>query len=86
MITINDKFRIDSDKWNWILQEKKIGDPKHQFAKSDAPTERWENVGYYSNIKKLASRLLDEDLKQSDANTLEGIKDTLFHVENSLKI
>ncbi len=84
-IQIDEKYRIESDKYCWILQEKKTKNPKHHLSKSESPNERWMDVGYYADLHQLISALLDRELKQGDINTLTDIKKELLQIENRLK-
>lgn len=83
MILVGEKFRISKDPYNWVLQKKRTVNPNHPNAKQ---TERWVDVGYFGNLKSVISRLLDEDLKERDINTLHDIKTLLEQSENILKI
>ncbi|MEC1723925.1 hypothetical protein P9E34_04085 [Schinkia azotoformans] len=86
MIHIGENYRIDKDKLNWILQEKRVTDPNHHKTKSDIPEERWIDIGYFGRIEQLLNHLLNSHLLQSNVNTLEDIKTLLKQTENILKI
>lgn len=86
MIQIDERHRIDSDKWNWILQEKRIVDEKKDGIKTGRQKEKWMDAGYYNNLKNLILALCEKDLKESNANTLDELKTALFHAENRLKL
>ncbi|KEF40142.1 hypothetical protein M670_00158 [Schinkia azotoformans MEV2011] len=86
MIYLGDNYRITKNEICWMLQEKKISDPNHQWSKSDKQTENWVTVSYHSRIEHLINHLLNRCLLQSNVNTLEDIKTALKHTENSLKI
>lgn len=77
-------YNIARDKYNWILQEKKVSDPKHHMAKSDKPQERFIDVGYYGRVEHLINALLNKELLQADVNALEDIKTTLLQIEKRL--
>ena len=48
MITINDKYRIDIDRYNYTLQEKS----KSKNKKTNEITEKWVDIGYYMNLEE----------------------------------
>lgn len=79
-IKINDKYSITSDKHNFILQERKIvksGENKGQ--------ERFIDVGFYGNINQLLSRLAQQELRDSDINTLQGVLKHLYSFNKELQ-
>jgi hypothetical protein len=82
-IKLNDKYRVTSDKYNYILQEKKLPDPNHHFTIKSNEI-RWVDVGYYGNIRHLINALLENEIKQSDVTKLEDIILLLRDVRESI--
>jgi hypothetical protein len=77
-------YNIERDKMNWILQEKRVSNPNHPNSKGEVKV-RYVEVGYYGKIEHLVNALLNKELLQSDINTLEDIKTTLYQAQNVLK-
>lgn len=76
-------FNIERDKYNWVLQEKRVPNANHPMTKSTEA--RFVDVGYFGKVEHLINALLNKELLRSDVNTLDDIKQTLFHIENTLK-
>ena len=85
-IKIGDKYLVVTDKYNWILKEKRIIDPKHHFSKSDDSAERWVDIGYYTKLEHIVNSLLEKELKESECNSIRELKETILHIKNALKI
>lgn len=65
---IDDKYRITTDKYNYILEKLE----KTKSPKTGETKEQWTVVGYYGNsLNVLFKRLLDEKIKD---NFKEDIK------------
>ncbi len=86
MILINDKYAIDTDKYNWILKEKRFTDPTHRFAKSKEVKEYYVELGFFGTIEQLLKSLVNKDLKESEYKNLSDLVKQLKHTENTLKI
>ncbi|HEY8444689.1 MAG TPA: hypothetical protein VIK94_01020 [Bacilli bacterium] len=84
-IMIDEKYRITSDVYCWILQEKKISNPNHHLSKTNTSKERWIDVGYYRDLDHLIKSLLERKLRQEHVNTLNDLKNTMIQIENKLK-
>lgn len=85
-IKIGNDYVVSSDKLNWILKERHVTNPDHPLSKSKVAEERFETIGYYGRFEYLLNSLLDKELRQLDINTLEELKESLFHIKNKLKI
>jgi len=64
-ITVNEKYRIQSDSRQWILQR----------AHSDKKTGEtsWTGFEYYSNIENAMKGLAERMLRESDASGMQDI-------------
>ncbi|USK56557.1 hypothetical protein LIS82_08835 [Cytobacillus solani] len=85
-IIVGDKYLIDSDKYNWILKEKRVSNPDHHLSKSSETKEHFVDIGYFGKIEHLINSLLNRDLKSYEINSLDDLKQTLKQMENKLKI
>lgn len=57
-IIIDDRYFIETDKYNYILREKYISQKKKSYGKEVVNT-----IGYYNNLESLAERYLEEHQK-----------------------
>lgn len=83
-IQLNDDYRIEKDKYNWILQQRRVTDPNHPMAKSDSPQEKWVDIGYFGKIEHLVNRLISEGLKDLEVNTFREFLTSLHDIEKRL--
>ena len=75
MIEIANKYRITSDKYQWILQEKRIGHDKNGAEKI-----HWDNA-YYPRLEQVCMAVLDREAK--DCDTAEDI---IFKLNGAVNI
>ena len=75
-IPINEKYRISSDQYQWIIQKRRTRNGK----------EAWTNLEYHSSVASAVRSLGDLTVRRSKANTLvdalkevEQIATTLSH-------
>lgn len=54
-IIIDDRYFIETDKYNYILREKYISQKKKSYGKEVVNT-----IGYYNNLESLAERYMEE--------------------------
>lgn len=57
-IIIDDRYFIDTDRFNYILREKYVSQKKKSYGKEVINT-----IGYYNNLECLAERYLEERQK-----------------------
>lgn len=66
-IIIDDRYFIDTDRFNYILREKYISQKKKSYGKEVVNT-----IGYYNNLECLAERYLEEHQKAvGDQSTVD---------------
>lgn len=75
ILTINDKWRIASDKRQWILQSK--------YHREDRG-ETWRNEAYFVRLEQACAEALERDLRVSDCSTLAEALQRLKSTENAL--
>ena len=80
-IQINEKWRIASDPYNFILQQSHIGNGEKN--KGDVI---WDTVGFFISIPAALNRLLKEEMLQSDVNSLKELKELVRDVQTTLDI
>jgi hypothetical protein len=68
-IQVGENYRIESDKYNYILKKRHVSDPNHRFSSGQAK-ETWEDIGYYSKLEHLVNRLVELEVKTSDTTNL----------------
>lgn len=77
LIQIDDKHRISSDRYQWVLQEFR------PYQSKGETVENWNAVGYYSRLDHLVTALFDLKLRLSDA---EGIAEATLEAEKVAKL
>lgn len=80
-LQLNDDYRIEKDKLNWILQERRVSEPDDE---TEIPQERWVNIGFFGKIEHLVNRLISDGLKESEANTFGEFLKSLHDIEKRL--
>lgn len=66
-IIIDDRYFIETDKYNYILREKYISQKKKSYGKEVVNT-----IGYYNNLESLAERYMEEYQKAvGDQSTVD---------------
>ena len=66
-IIIDDRYFIETDKYNYILREKYVSQKKKSYGKEVINT-----IGYYNNLECLAERYLEERQKSvGDQSTVD---------------
>lgn len=86
-LDLNDKYRIVTDEFNFILQEKR------KQSNSDLGVVRhikYKDIGYYPTLKSITKGFLNRDILISDANDFDEInrliKDCTSSIVDHLKI
>ncbi|MCG8709214.1 DUF5405 family protein [Brenneria sp. 4F2] len=68
-ISIGEKYVITSDKYQYILQEKKI-----KKEGKDIGQEYLSTIGFYPKLSQLISRLCHLEIMTSDVQTLQAFE------------
>jgi len=69
ILPINDKYRISSDRNQWIIQEYKgIATKDGKGRKAGEPV--WKSISFHTNINSTVRRLAEMQIRESDATTL----------------
>ena len=79
IIPISDKFRVNSDRHNWILQENK------GIAKKDGRGIKkgeiiWRAISYHQKLRSLLDRLVEIEVRETDTKTLAEALDAVPHI------
>lgn len=79
MERINDKYYLDSDKYNLILIEKKIGKKGKSLGK-----ECFINVGYFTSIEQLYKSIIEQNIKDDLGiiNNIQKIADMINELKD----
>jgi hypothetical protein len=76
-IRLSEDYQLTSDKYQYILQERKIPEKGKEKGK-----ERWDNVGYYSRLNTALESYIDMRVKGSDK---QSVADLLRHLKEITK-
>ena len=80
-----DLYRIDPDPYCWILRKQEISQPSKRWKDLEGGVERWETVGYFSNIFQIVQKLIDMGCKDIKAEELQGFKQSALSVAKKLE-
>lgn len=76
MITINDNFHITTDRYNWIVNEKK-------GYKAGASEPRFKQT-FHGNLHQAIDHIIDTQAK--DCESLEEVKEMLKRTVNQIEM
>jgi hypothetical protein len=87
---VSDKYRLDSDKLNIILQEKQIvtGNGQKKLTVSQVGDIHWINVAYFSTPKSALEYIILKEIKDSWVTDLKEVVkkiDELTKLINGIK-
>lgn len=83
-LTIGENFRVYTDEYNWVLEQKSIVSAER--SKTGQPYETWAKVGYFGNPHHLIRNVLERDLKDSECKSIQELQTRLESAEKRLKI
>lgn len=78
MIQLNDDFRLTSDEYCYIVQQRKISTKRN----TGEQYENWVDKWFFPTIEQAVSKIVDYEVKVSDA---EGVNKVLKAIESSKK-
>ncbi|HAV3581140.1 hypothetical protein V6347_16630 [Acinetobacter baumannii] len=77
-LDLNEKYRVVTDEYNFILQEKRIiGSKKPATRSPDASNVgkvKYTNLGYYSNLSSLVHGLITREIRISEVDEINEIE------------
>ena len=73
IIPIDENFRISSDQYQWIIQERKVAETGKNAGK-----ERWVNVSYWGTVQGAVKGLSELMIRLHDS---ESLTDALEYIE-----
>ncbi|HCU0823544.1 TPA: hypothetical protein OUJ26_001827 [Acinetobacter baumannii] len=77
-LDLNEKYRVLTDEYNFILQEKRIiGSKKPATRSPDACNVgkvKYTNLGYYSNLSSLVHGLITREIRISEVDEINEIE------------
>ncbi|MDC5423891.1 hypothetical protein [Acinetobacter pittii] len=77
-LDLNEKYRVVTDEYNYILQEKKIiGSKKPATRSPDACNVgkiKYTSLGYYSNLSSLVYGLITHEIRISKVDEINEIE------------
>lgn len=78
IIQLNDDFRLTSDEYCYIVQQRKISTKRS----TGEQYENWVDKWFFPTIEQAVSKIVDYEVKVSDA---EGVNKVLKAIESSKK-
>lgn len=87
-IKINDDYKITSDKYNFILQKKRVITDNTKGRKANPENIGkvvWVDEGYYSDIKHLLKNYASKEMLNSEAKSIQELFDILKDIEKTIE-
>jgi hypothetical protein len=92
-IKVNADYRITSDERNVIVNRRHMSDPTKSprwaelAAKgaSPKPTEKWKEVSYHHRIEQALEWIVDQQIRDSDAESLEELVGQIAGFQREIK-
>lgn len=86
IIPINDKYRINSDKYQWIVQKYSsyTATKDSKTAKAGELVEKWDGILFYTSLSSLAAGLSERMLRESKAEGLAEAMEEVKRVSSTL--
>ena len=66
-------YKVTSDNRNYIIQEEKV--VQKDSAKSKKGDKYYLDLAYLSSLESLITKLIDMEMKESEAETLKELRD-----------
>ena len=82
ILPIDDKWRIKSDAYQWMIQQYQGIPDKGKFK----GIPQWKSVRYYTSLSKAVHGLAEYELMTSDCTTLASALDCLRDVSERLSM
>jgi len=82
IIPIDDKWRIKSDEYNWIIQRLEGTRPNRQ--NKEIIEDKWVSKRFYPTLSKAAHGLAEYELMTGDTKTLAEALDAVRDVSDRL--
>ena len=79
IIPIDENFRISSDKYQWIIQERKVTE-----TGKNAGQERWANVSYWGTVQGAVKGLSGLMIWLCDSESLIGVLEYIEKLSTKL--
>lgn len=80
IIDLNENYRVETDEFNFILQEKR----RARNRATGANTVSYKNIGYYPNLSSLIKALLNREILLSKVVTFQDLENFLEERVNSI--
>jgi hypothetical protein len=92
-IKVNADYRITSDERNVIVNHRHMSDPtkapnwaKRQAEGADpTPKETWREVSYHHRLEQALEWIVDQQIRDSDAETLEELVGQIAGFQREIK-
>lgn len=80
MLQIHENYRIKTDRYNYILQNKRM--------KKETNEEYWENIGYFKDFESLVLGLINMELRRkihfNNIEDMAALSDHIIQVANNI--
>lgn len=80
-IRLTDDYRLATDQFNYILQKRSV--VKDENSKNYG-NEAWSSIGWYGRLEHMANKLIELEIKQSDADQLHELITVVLDVERKI--
>lgn len=77
---INNTWRIDKDKLNFILQRKGQKEEGNEGTK-----DTWVNIGFFQTVKQLYHELVERSIKEVSLNDIKALNDKVAELHQFIE-
>lgn len=75
-INLNDKYVITSDAYCYVLNKKMVNKKTNE--------EYLSAVGYYGDLKHLVDSLINREVRESEATSIQGVLEVIENAKNDI--
>ena len=75
-INLNDKYVITSDAYCYVLNKKMVNKKTNE--------EYLSAVGYYGNLEQLIDSLINREVRESEATSIQGVLEVIENAKNDI--
>lgn len=75
-INLNDKYVITSDTYCYVLNKKMVNKKTNE--------EYLSAVGYYGNLEQLIDSLINREVRESEATSIQGVLEVIENAKNDI--
>lgn len=92
-IQVTEDYRITSDKFNIIVNERHFADPtkapnwkkREAEGASPEPREVWTEVSFHSTVEDAMNKIVDKTVLNSEATTISELRNDIRQIRRDIE-